>query len=73
MSLIGLFIAVLVIFCLAWLGFWVIGQAFPPPIQQIAKIILGAVIFVFILMLLLQVTGVGGEFGSMQIGRPLLR
>lgn len=40
----------------------------PPPIQMVAKVILGVVVFIFIIVLLLQITGVGGDLGSVQVG-----
>ena len=67
MSLITLFIVVCVIFCLAYLGFWVIGQAFPAPIQQVARIVLGVIVLLFIVGLILQITGLG-DLGTVQIG-----
>ncbi len=68
MSLIGLLIAVVVICLLAYVGLWIIGQCFPAPTQQVAKIVLGVIVLLFIIVLLLQITGLGDNLGNVQIG-----
>jgi hypothetical protein len=49
MDLINLLVYILIFGCVVWLAFWVIGQAFPQPIQMVAKIVVGVIALIVLL------------------------
>lgn len=59
MDPISLLIVLLIFAVIVWLCFWIIGLAFPAPIQQIARVVVGILALLFLLGML---TGRLGPF-----------
>ncbi len=54
MDVVSILIYLVVFAVVVWLCFWIIGEAFPAPIQQVARIVVGVLALLVLLLFLMR-------------------